>query len=188
MDDEGVIVAWAAAPCTCLAARRLVNAVATPGQPFSHMDECPRAHLDLASSWYEIRRAGTPKKEGGPGVVWTCSCPSRRYRGRCWHLTALFQGWVTEDPNDRSLCTPSPKTPWGGDLGIEVVTLVRLAPDTDWLRADLAAKLLRRMAQDANNPRTVTDTTTVYIGGAPAQGKSGVHAIWLPTTVKYGNH
>lgn len=53
---------------------------------------------------FQIHRRGTPKKEGGEGIVWTCSCrpkpsPPATWKdySPCEHLKLLYTGYVTED-------------------------------------------------------------------------------------------
>lgn len=50
---------------------------------------------------FYIRRQGIPKKEGGQGVNWICSCGFyARMTMACGHLRALFNGRVTEDADE----------------------------------------------------------------------------------------
>lgn len=60
--------------------------------------------------WINIHRIGRLRKEGGPGITWTCSgCkPGRsgpRYATLCRHIRAILNGHVTEDENDTSYAT-----------------------------------------------------------------------------------
>lgn len=72
---------------------------------------------------FEIRRSGKPKKEGGNGVHWTCSCGHRGsnstfFNGRklCGHLKAIFDGWVKENTTDPRCPYSATLTPLGEEL------------------------------------------------------------------------
>jgi len=46
---------------------------------------------DLAEIPYKIISKGSTKKDGGKGIIWSCSCPHFVNRGKrtCKHLTTL---------------------------------------------------------------------------------------------------
>jgi hypothetical protein len=90
-DVDAPIVAYILAGCTC---DELVWSIDTPS---AHMATCPVTNVrDLG--WYVVRRAGKPKREKGPGVSWSCTCPDAASIAPkpCAHLKALFVGHVDE--------------------------------------------------------------------------------------------
>jgi hypothetical protein len=134
------VVAYVRAKCTCHESGH-ANAP-------EHDDVCPVAHVtNLTIAWYRVCRWGTPKRSGGTGVTWTCSCggekPPRARRTEqepsraptCRHIRALFAGNVleVEDPAEAANLQ-APK-------GSYVAKLTPLGDDI--LRADWAAKALK---------------------------------------------
>jgi hypothetical protein len=139
--DDPELIAWVRAGCTCSATVVLVTD--------EHVDSCPVAHTtDLTIAWYRVHRHGKPKREGGPGVKWVCSCggePTMTYgRGRrrqvgagatCRHVRALFIGNVAEVSHPSEAAgRPNPGKGY-------YVILTSYGDDV--LRADWATKALR---------------------------------------------
>jgi hypothetical protein len=105
--------------------------------------------------WYEIKRSGQGKKEGGVGIVWSCDCGSgspHAPRGRalheCVHLKALWRGHVTESQAEVGKRVPVSSTDYVTGVPITVnkyLYLVELTPlGEELLRARWAAAALRK--------------------------------------------
>ncbi len=83
-----------------------------------HGDGCPLVNVAADTAWYTVTRIGSPKREGGKGVAWSCTCNEGSYpknnereetgpdkqRLTCRHLRALFAGNVIE-VEDRASAT-----------------------------------------------------------------------------------
>jgi hypothetical protein len=134
------VVAYVRAKCTCTETIKLLG---------EHVDTCPVAHVsNLTIAWYRVCRWGTPKREGGGGVTWTCSCggekPARKHREEqkpalaptCRHIRALVAGHVQEVVQD-----PAEATNLQAAKGWYIAKLTPLGDDI--LRADWAAKALK---------------------------------------------
>jgi hypothetical protein len=144
--DDPDLIAYVRAGCTCSPTIQLVAD--------DHVDECPVAHTnDLTIAWYRVHRHGKPKREGGPGVQWTCSCggepkatPQRWSRWQrkhasgapenCRHVRALFSAKVVE-------CTHPSQAAGKDNLKNGAYFIILTAYGDDVLRADWAAKALR---------------------------------------------
>lgn len=143
--DDPDLIAWVRAGCTCSETITLITD--------EHVDGCPVAHTtDLTIAWYRVHRHGKPKKEGGPGVTWTCSCggergeiPAHPRFGRhrragvaatCRHVRALFSGNVIEVDHPREAAGKI--NPKGGAYFVKLTSY-----GDETLRADWAAKALR---------------------------------------------
>jgi hypothetical protein len=132
--DDPDLIAWVRAGCSCSETVLLISD--------EHVDACPVARTnDLTIGWYAVRRHGSPKRQGGPGVKWVCSCGGEqksKYNatGTCRHVRALFAGNVVEvdDPRDTIGKNPVGKGAYFAKL---------TAYGDDVLRADWAAKALR---------------------------------------------
>lgn len=134
MTTDDTIVAYILGGCTCGETLQILN---------EHTDKCPVANVrDLG--WYVIRREGTPKKQGGGGITWSCTCSegvrfsSSRARP-CRHVRDLFLGHVEEVKQfiDALDVLARRKTTRGSYIA-------KLTPfGDDLLRADWAAKALR---------------------------------------------
>lgn len=133
MSDD-TIVAYVLGGCTCGETLQVLG---------EHTDTCPVANVrDLG--WYVVRREGTPKKQGGGGVTWSCTCSegSRAMQGRarpCRHVRDLFLGNVVEVKQftDALEVLARRKSTRGNYI-------VKLTPfGDDLLRADWAARALR---------------------------------------------
>jgi hypothetical protein len=140
--DDPDLIAYVRAGCTCSATIQLMTD--------EHVDECPVAHTsDLTIAWYRVHRHGKPKREGGPGVSWVCSCggetPMTYGRGRrrtvaagmyCRHVRALFTAKIIEVAHPSEAANKdNPKN------GAYYAILTAYGDDV--LRADWAAKALR---------------------------------------------
>lgn len=133
------VVAYVRAKCTCTDTLRALG---------EHGDTCPVAHVtNMTIAWYRVCRWGTPKRAGGGGVTWTCSCggekPPRAHRDQqpprtaptCRHIRALFAGHVQEVED------PAQAANMRAPKGWYVAKLTPMGDDI--LRADWAAKALK---------------------------------------------
>lgn len=140
MSDD-TIVAYILGGCTCGETLQVLG---------EHTDDCPVANVrDLG--WYVVRREGTPKKQGGQGVKWSCSCTEgsrlRTIRGRlrtgatrpCRHVRDLFLGHVDEVKQFTDALEVLARR--GSTRGNYIVKLTPFGDDL--LRADWAARALR---------------------------------------------
>ncbi len=107
-----MIVAMVRANCKCKPIRLVLG---------PHGDGCPLVDVAVDTAWYTVTREGTPKRDGGNGVRWNCTCNEGSYKEgapspdhvraeraplTCRHLRALFAGNVLE-VEDRESATGS---------------------------------------------------------------------------------
>jgi hypothetical protein len=141
VNPDGEVIAYVRPGCTC------------PDHYEGHAPTCPAVALLLAPQtvgWYEVKRFGKPKREGGPGVKWTCSCngvdtTTGRYNDGpdahgapynvCRHLRALFTGNVVE--------VDDPTAPPGPALADRAYYVHLMPAAEELLRPKWAADALR---------------------------------------------
>lgn len=51
----------------------------------------PRTGKPRPGKIFEIRKDGRRKRDGGNGVIWTCTCPKGRRFNPCRHLKEIYE-------------------------------------------------------------------------------------------------